>query len=126
MLRRPPRSTRTDTLFPYTTLFRSYARVRTFSESGDHVLRPRRRKGGCTLFVAEERGAMAFPELGGNGAASGSTGRRVARQWAAARRHSDARFGKSPGILHRGPRHHGGGRGNCRSEERRVGNEGVS
>src|SRR3546814_16703990 len=26
MLRRPPRSTRTDTLFPYTTLFRSYHR----------------------------------------------------------------------------------------------------
>src|SRR3546814_14673268 len=26
MLRRPPRSTRTDTLFPYTTLFRSYPR----------------------------------------------------------------------------------------------------
>src|SRR3546814_8086560 len=25
MLRRPPRSTRTDTLFPYTTLFRSFA-----------------------------------------------------------------------------------------------------
>src|SRR3546814_12668167 len=25
MIRRPPRSTRTDTLFPYTTLFRSYA-----------------------------------------------------------------------------------------------------
>src|SRR3546814_475018 len=55
-------------------------------------------KGDAPLFVAEERGAMAFPELGGNGAASGSTGRRVARQWAAARRHSDARFGKSPGI----------------------------
>src|SRR3546814_3686495 len=29
MKRRPPRSTRTDTLFPYTTLFRSY-----FGESG--------------------------------------------------------------------------------------------
>src|SRR3546814_10922572 len=27
MFRRPPRSTRTDTLFPYTTLFRSVARV---------------------------------------------------------------------------------------------------
>src|SRR3546814_2192465 len=27
MIRRPPRSTRTDTLFPYTTLFRSYASV---------------------------------------------------------------------------------------------------
>src|SRR3546814_15611483 len=27
MIRRPPRSTRTDTLFPYTTLFRSLTRV---------------------------------------------------------------------------------------------------
>src|SRR3546814_15131477 len=27
MIRRPPRSTRTDTLFPYTTLFRSYSVV---------------------------------------------------------------------------------------------------
>src|SRR3546814_8240394 len=27
MIRRPPRSTRTDTLFPYTTLFRSIAKV---------------------------------------------------------------------------------------------------
>src|SRR3546814_14019469 len=27
MIRRPPRSTRTDTLFPYTTLFRSLDRV---------------------------------------------------------------------------------------------------
>src|SRR3546814_3143351 len=30
MLRRPPRSTRTDTLFPYTTLFRSYAILSAF------------------------------------------------------------------------------------------------
>src|SRR3546814_2578201 len=28
MIRRPPRSTRTDTLFPYTTLFRSHRRSR--------------------------------------------------------------------------------------------------
>src|SRR3546814_4474319 len=28
MIRRPPRSTRTDTLFPYTTLFRSFDRGR--------------------------------------------------------------------------------------------------
>src|SRR3546814_37753 len=27
MIRRPPRSTRTDTLFPYTTLFRSQSRL---------------------------------------------------------------------------------------------------
>src|SRR3546814_12306170 len=30
MIRRPPRSTRTDTLFPYTTLFRSRAAVRRY------------------------------------------------------------------------------------------------
>src|SRR3546814_15222454 len=29
MIRRPPRSTRTDTLFPYTTLFRSHGARRT-------------------------------------------------------------------------------------------------
>src|SRR3546814_5862605 len=36
MIRRPPRSTRTDTLFPYTTLFRSAAR-----QAGARLLRPR-------------------------------------------------------------------------------------
>src|SRR3546814_4746986 len=30
MIRRPPRATRTDTLFPYTTLFRSGRHVRRF------------------------------------------------------------------------------------------------
>src|SRR3546814_9780702 len=36
MIRRPPRSTRTDTLFPYTTLFRSPARRRSgCREDGD-------------------------------------------------------------------------------------------
>src|SRR3546814_9233968 len=34
MIRRPPRSTRTDTLFPYTTLFRSAQRMR---EIGLHI-----------------------------------------------------------------------------------------
>src|SRR3546814_12856087 len=34
MIRRPPRSTRTDTLFPYTTLFRSY-RFKRFSMRAD-------------------------------------------------------------------------------------------
>src|SRR3546814_21075137 len=32
MIRRPPRSTRTDTLFPYTTLFRSAAAAESLSE----------------------------------------------------------------------------------------------
>src|SRR3546814_3201955 len=38
MIRRPPRSTRTDTLFPYTTLFRSQERV---GLSGSARSRPR-------------------------------------------------------------------------------------
>src|SRR3546814_16382959 len=33
-IRRPPRSTRTDTLFPYTTLFRSATRLRASYGSG--------------------------------------------------------------------------------------------
>src|SRR3546814_2925007 len=35
MIRRPPRSTRTDTLFPYTTLFRSDAPTRSAGPSND-------------------------------------------------------------------------------------------
>src|SRR3546814_14597196 len=34
MIRRPPRSTRTDTLFPYTTLFRSFLQFRRLNETG--------------------------------------------------------------------------------------------
>src|SRR3546814_10719567 len=34
MIRRPPRSTRTDTLFPYTTLFRSYRANATEAAAG--------------------------------------------------------------------------------------------
>src|SRR3546814_10734620 len=37
MIRRPPRSTRTDTLFPYTTLFRSF-QVRTDEDTGQIVI----------------------------------------------------------------------------------------
>src|SRR3546814_3424248 len=40
MIRRPPRSTRTDTLFPYTTLFRSkhrHALIERF-QAGQHLL----------------------------------------------------------------------------------------
>src|SRR3546814_20229085 len=36
MIRRPPRSTRTDTLFPYTTLFRSYDRALRSLEKRTH------------------------------------------------------------------------------------------
>src|SRR3546814_20186868 len=33
MVRRPPRSTRTDTLFPYTTLFRSHSCCRSWQDA---------------------------------------------------------------------------------------------
>src|SRR3546814_16002734 len=37
MIRRPPRSTRTDTLFPYTTLFRSYGFTQGAGLRGGYV-----------------------------------------------------------------------------------------
>src|SRR3546814_73899 len=37
MIRRPPRSTRTDTLFPYTTLFRSHAFRQTLGHAGSRA-----------------------------------------------------------------------------------------
>src|SRR3546814_14697728 len=47
MIRRPPRSTRTDTLFPYTTLFRS--------GSDDNVLELRPVQKASVIFLAEVR-----------------------------------------------------------------------
>src|SRR3546814_5503028 len=42
MIRRPPRSTRTDTLFPYTTLFRSrFMRIATYNINGIKARLPR-------------------------------------------------------------------------------------
>src|SRR3546814_18542855 len=42
MLRRPPRSTRTDTLFPYTTLFRSAAEIDQIDAGRLHLRHQRR------------------------------------------------------------------------------------
>src|SRR3546814_11606589 len=53
MIRRPPRSTRTDTLFPYTTLFRS---ERIVEERGRQIeMQPRAVAG---LAVGIDRAAM--------------------------------------------------------------------
>src|SRR3546814_9969904 len=63
MIRRPPRSTRTDTLFPYTTLFRS-----------DGVRRPRGRGTGCSvdrdLSRADQGWRRPYPHRDGGGARS--------------------------------------------------------
>src|SRR3546814_12463397 len=54
MQRRPPRSTRTDTLFPYTTLFRSAAVDRRPGREGQRV-RQGDQRAGRALHVAGMR-----------------------------------------------------------------------
>src|SRR3546814_1777413 len=56
MIRRPPRSTRTDTLFPYTTLFRSAVR----ESAGMSFLAWLRRLPGLPLYPAL---AAAYPVI---------------------------------------------------------------
>src|SRR3546814_1022716 len=57
MIRRPPRSTRTDTLFPYTTLFRSHG-----SSGPIPITRiPRNRWGGLSRAVEKELEARGLP-----------------------------------------------------------------
>src|SRR3546814_11293784 len=55
MIRRPPRSTRTDTLFPYTTLFRSILRLRHY-RSPWGLAAAALREGRCALL----RGIVAL------------------------------------------------------------------
>src|SRR3546814_18951038 len=50
MIRRPPRSTRTDTLFPYTTLFRSHVELGS-DQAGAAVLGEDRQRGGVALSL---------------------------------------------------------------------------
>src|SRR3546814_20178753 len=119
MIRRPPRSTRTDTLFPYTTLFRSRHR---------RALDGRRRgggrgrgagPGGRTLSRAKARGDIVRPQHRarsvptGDADGRGLNGRRMVR----------AVWGAGLGLI---------GLAACaacaawpRSEERRVGKECV-
>src|SRR3546814_17004650 len=71
MIRRPPRSTRTDTLFPYTTLFRSLScgvsRRAPFFTDGrrttrHHLLSLRRRHHGRKPYLRAEAHRGAGPE----------------------------------------------------------------
>src|SRR3546814_6922257 len=61
MIRRPPRSTRTDTLFPYTTLFRSeWQRVLDHGDGAERRLRGDRGRAGDRRAA---RRAGAAPSL---------------------------------------------------------------
>src|SRR3546814_16098343 len=118
MIRRPPRSTRTDTLFPYTTLFRSAValgrgapetvRVRDGGRGEPHLPPPPRTRSP----------APQFPSLCGDGAEG-------ADLWRLGKRHDRGAYA--------GPLYDRAGadlatdrRSRNRSEERRVGKEGVS
>src|SRR3546814_20389933 len=102
MIRRPPRSTRTDTLFPYTTLFRSGIwDSQRRRDHGSHF-RADEHQGGERLLMEQVR-------------RRGLIGRvlRSSAAWA--------------GILTMANLAcTGTARADVRSEERRVGNEGVS
>src|SRR3546814_2920328 len=58
MILRPPRSTRTDTLFPYTTLFRSTALERMNSDLGRITLALQALVGSLVVHVTIDQVAM--------------------------------------------------------------------
>src|SRR3546814_19531189 len=80
MIRRPPRATRTDTLLPYTTLFRSAAAGL--------------RRGGARAGDAPSRAFRGHPD-GGDG---GGHGARAGRRLAGAGRGGAWRRGKGAGL----------------------------
>src|SRR3546814_16086727 len=59
MIRRPPRSTRTDTLFPYTTLFRSRVRKDQEGPVAHHAAHA----GGQECWLAHERPILSDVSL---------------------------------------------------------------
>src|SRR3546814_4850911 len=64
MIRRPPRSTRTDTLFPYTTLFRSLGRPQGVQSPADQgYLRDRLRLRGATCRRRSEEHTSELQSL---------------------------------------------------------------
>src|SRR3546814_10534782 len=62
MIRRPPRSTRTDTLFPYTTLFRSWHR-----DGGWRQEHGRTAQGHARRDARRQLGDTGGPAAGGQG-----------------------------------------------------------
>src|SRR3546814_14821730 len=120
MIRRPPRSTRTDTLFPYTTLFRSSERSKaTASNCLANILRAPGRGVACDCAkrpspTPRGPGAGFFPPNFRAGPKFGETRDLYAK----------APDGLSRGLFRRHlPRRCD--RRPDRSEERRVGKEGV-
>src|SRR3546814_8603981 len=64
MIRRPPRSTRTDTLFPYTTLFRSSRAAARFRATGCQFPCVCDRRGGMSNAMPASREPLALYAIG--------------------------------------------------------------
>src|SRR3546814_16765081 len=106
MIRQPPRSTRTDTLFPYTTLFRSESqddliRYYTFNDSDLSLIRQRRGDANRLGFAVQ----LCLLRYPGYALGTDSELPEPAILWVAKQVQADPA---------------------SRSEERRVGKEGVS
>src|SRR3546814_3410504 len=74
MIRRPPRSTRTDTLFPYTTLFRSHGDE---TRRGAHPRQPAADRRICRKIETAVIGDIGIREQGNIGDAVGGSGEPV-------------------------------------------------
>src|SRR3546814_13177087 len=109
MIRRPPRFTRTDTLFPYTTLFRSPGERRLQAEGGGEAVVDRRQAGQRVRDVVRDGGAAVV---------DGNAGQRRAEQQVAARV-------QVLRLLHRGLQR-AGDKGECLPGGQRVDGAGVA
>src|SRR3546814_9162085 len=85
MIRRPPRSTRTDTLFPYTTLFRSFSPSCPVSERISRASPGKRSR--CSTVTRSHADSRSRPGQPGNGSAPRS--RRRNERWAGQETESD-------------------------------------
>src|SRR3546814_17213856 len=96
MIRRPPRSTRTDTLFPYTTLFRS---APVFI-SEDHLERPEAERGPqAPDDIAKPYEHALQPVRDGRYDQRGKAGRRPIRAFVIVTIRKNALSGKSWSLL---------------------------
>src|SRR3546814_16442721 len=114
MIRRPPRSTRTDTLFPYTTLFRSAKRA-VIAQSA-HLSRSGYRSGARRVGGSGSYPAIAGTRHRDKRRGGKKVGRHVPRIYSRHREPTRIRQGGSRITTYT----------DGRSEERRVGKECVN
>src|SRR3546814_16414268 len=127
MIRRPPRSTRTDTLFPYTTLCRSNARETKRNGKCDEETGRDCRDGAGNADAIGSGGALCNHRTGCHGASGpGLLGARDLGRLAPATRQFRWLSAGSFVGLRSAWRVHLPGSWFARSEERRVGKECVS